>query len=321
MEIEQEIIGFSGEGEVLIRYTLTNDAGAKVTLLNIGAAVESVSLPEKGELILSYPSYKEYMNDSLLMGKCVGRAAGRIAKSRVVIDGEVYKLSSNEGMAHLNGGVQSFGHKLWQARSERDMVVFSYVSAANEEGYPAEFGLEVGYTLSDDSTLGVTIVGEADSDTIANVAPFLYFTLGKDVQLKINSTEYVPLDAKLLPKGEMCGVEGTDYDYRTFRSVGSEIDDYWMINDFRSGVLNDCCTLRSLVKGVEVEIRSSQPALYVSSCSSIEGCGVDKNGEELENECAVLLSPMAVANGSSETIILRVGQKYHHYTTYNFKNR
>lgn len=316
MEIEQEIVGFNGEGEVIIRYTLTNSVGMRVTLLNIGAAVESISLTDKGFMTLSYPSYKDYMSDSLLMGKCVGRVAGRVAKSRVTIDGVTYKLSSNAGVAHLNGGVNSFGSKLWQARSERDMVVFSYVSMAGEEGYPAEFGLEVGYTLSDDNTLGVTIIGEADADTIANVAPFIYFTLGGDMELKIESSDYYSLDKELLS----VSVDDTKYDYREYKTVGTDIDNYWLVDNHNEGQLNTICSLRSLESAVELQIRSSQPALYFSSCSSIEGCGVDREGEELQDNCAVLLSPMAVAGGSYENLILRVGRKYHHYTTYNFKN-
>lgn len=320
MEVEQEIVGFNGDGEVIIRYTLNNSVGMRVTLLNTGAAVESISLPGKGFMTLSYPSYKDYMSDSLLMGKCVGRVAGRVAKSRIVIDGEVYKLSSNEGTTHLNGGVSSFASRLWQARFEREMVVFSYVSMAGEEGYPSEFGLEVGYTLSDDNTLGMTIIGEADADTIANVAPFIYFTLGSDMELKIESSDYFPLDKKLLPKGGVESVGGTEYDYREYRSVGTDIDDYWLVDNHKEEQLNAICSLRSSSRAVELQIHSSQRALYFSSCSSIEGCGVDREGEELQDSCAVLLSPMAVAGDPSENLILRVGRKYHHYTTYNFKN-
>lgn len=320
MEIEQEIIGFSTEGDVILRYTITNSVGVRVTLLNIGAAVESISLPEKGDITITYPSYRDYLSDALYMGKCVGRVAGRIAKSRITINDQQYKLSSNEGTTHLNGGISSFAGKLWQARSEKDMVVFSYVSSANEEGYPGEFGLEVGYTLSDDSTLGVTIVGEADTDTVANVAPFIYFTLGDDTELKINSSQYIPLNNKLLPTGTVSDVARTEYDFREFKhTANGEYEEYWLVENHVEGEMNDVCCLRSKTRGVEIEIQSSQRALYYSSCHSIEGCGSDRNGEDLTDGCAVLLSPMAVADADNQNLILRVGQQYHHYTTYHIK--
>ncbi|MEG0500389.1 MAG: hypothetical protein RR550_04610, partial [Rikenellaceae bacterium] len=108
--------------------------------------------------------------------------------------------------------------------------------------------------------------------------------------------------------------------YRSYKPLLPDTDDYWMVDNYREEVLNSVCSLRSEENGIEMEIRSSQPALYVSSCSSIEGCGTGSNGEELKEGCAVLLAPMAVANGANENLILRVGQHYHHYTTYNFKN-
>lgn len=317
MEIEQEIIGFNAEGEVILRYSLMNNSGMKVTLLNIGAAVESIYLPEKGFMTLTYPSYRDYLNDALLMGKCVGRAAGRIAKSRFTIDDSSYKLSSNEGTTHLNGGVHSFGAKLWQGRTEKEMVVFSYVSAANEEGYPAELGVEVGYTLSDDGTLGVTVMGEADGDTIANIAPYIYFCIGEKMELKINAEEYLPLNNKRLPVGGVKGVEGTEFDFRDYANVNGVYDDYWMIDQKES--VNRICSLRSVKSGVEMDICSSQPALFFNNCSEIEGCGVDKNGEDLRDGCAVLLVPMAVSDETLNHLILRVGQTYQHHTTYHFK--
>lgn len=318
MEIEQEIIGFNGEGEVILRYSMSNSAGMKVTLLNVGAAVESINLPGKGCVILTYPSYKDYVNDSLFMGKCVGRVAGRVAKSRFMIDEKSYKLSSNEGTTHLNGGVNSFASKLWQGRTEKDMVVFSYVSSAGEEGYPAEFGVEVGYTLSEDGTLGVTVMGEADGDTIVNIAPFIYFQLGERMELMIKADKYVPLNTKRLSTGGVASVEATPFDFRDFRSVDGEYDDYWMRD--RTQTVDEICILRSAQSGVEVEIQSSQQALFFSNCSDIEGCGVDKNGEDLKDGCAVLLVPMAVSDESLNNLILRVGQKYQHHTTYKFKS-
>ena len=45
MDIEQNIWGFTPEGEAVILYTMTNGAGAQVRLSNIGAGIVSIVVP------------------------------------------------------------------------------------------------------------------------------------------------------------------------------------------------------------------------------------------------------------------------------------
>ncbi len=314
MELEQHIVGFTSEGEVIIRYTMTNSSGMRVTLLNCGAAIESITSPLERELTITYPSYKEYLSDSLSMGKCVGRYAGRIAKGALTIDEINYKLSSNEGTTHLNGGVSSFSSKLWQARSEGDMVVFSYISPNGEEGYPGELGVEIGYTLTDNNELSVTIMGESDNSTIVNIAPFVYFSFGSEARLSINATKQVVLGRKSIPTGEL-----SELDLREPQVINQEIDDYWLIEDNSPNIIKHHATLESGDGEVKLEVRSTQPMLYVSSCDDIEGCGFNSKGEELSSREATLLAPMNIAYNSINRVLLRGGERYHHQTIYAFK--
>lgn len=337
MGIEQDILGFTEQGEVILKYTLSNSSTVKVALTNVGAAIMSCEVTCADgvvrEMILGYPSYRDYLSEGLSMGKCVGRYAGRIAKGRLVIGDNSYKLSSNDGMSHLNGGMNSFGSKIWSARTEGDMVVFSYVSSANEEGYPAEFGVEVGYLLSEDNVLSITIVGESDDDTVVNIAPYIYFNLNgegdaMDMELKINSSLYVPLDGRKLSKGATCGVEDSAYDFTKFKSINNAAqgleygyDDYFIVDNHIADALNDVCTLRSAKTGVELNIQSSQKALYMSSCYEIEGCALGRDGKELKNGEALLLSPQNInIDGSFGDVILKRGEIYHHQTNYVFSN-
>ena len=47
MDIEQNIWGFTPEGEAVILYTITNSAGAQVRLSNIGAGIVSIVVPDR----------------------------------------------------------------------------------------------------------------------------------------------------------------------------------------------------------------------------------------------------------------------------------
>ncbi len=319
MEIEQHIVGFTPEGDVILRYTLTNNSGLSVTLLNSGAAIESIIAPNGKRLTLSYPDVKDYLSDSLYMGKCVGRYAGRIAKGSIELDGVKYKLTSNERTTHYNGGINSLASKLWQARYEDDMIVFSYISPASEEGYPSELGIEVGYTLTENNELSITVMAESDGKTVANIAPFIYFTLGEDSEIMINSNSYVELDNKLLPNGNISEAHDTIYDFSEYKAITDEYDDYWIVDFERESIVKHHATLRSKESGVEVDILSTQPLLYMSSCDTIEGCGFNYNGEEFKEREAVLIAPQNIAYDTIDRVVIDKGERYHQQTIYKFK--
>ena len=72
MDIEQNIWGFTPQGEAVILYTMTNARGASVRLTNIGAAVVSIEVPDRegrmADVTLGYDDFKSYFNDGPCMG-------------------------------------------------------------------------------------------------------------------------------------------------------------------------------------------------------------------------------------------------------------
>lgn len=322
MEIEQFIVGFTAEGEVVLRYTLSNASGMRVDLLNIGAAVESITSPQDVALTLSYPSYTNYLTDSLCMGKVVGRYAGRIAKGKLSVKGESYKLNTNEGTTHLRGGIGGLSTKLWQGRSEEDMLVFSYISPEGEEGYPAELGMEIGYTLTDNNELIVTHIGASNAATVVSTSSFIYFTLGAEASVQVNSKARLTLDKKLIPTGEVEELsDANPYSLEVARTLDTELeyDDYYLINKHKEQCLNEHCSVVSKEKGVRLSILSTHSALYLNSCDDIEGCGFNAKGEELTNREGLLLAPMSVAYNNFDTLTIEAEQTYHHQIRYKFE--
>ena len=110
MEIEQNIWGFTAEGEAIVLYKMTNAGGASVKLTNIGATVVSVEVPDRdgrlANVALGYDDFKSYFGDGPCMGKTVGRFANRIRGAKFTLDGVEYRLSANcsEGRHHTHGG-------------------------------------------------------------------------------------------------------------------------------------------------------------------------------------------------------------------------
>ena len=71
--IEQQIWGFTLDGEAVILYTMTNGTGASVQLSNIGAGIVAVNVPDRNgnlaDVALGYNSFESYFGDGPYMGK------------------------------------------------------------------------------------------------------------------------------------------------------------------------------------------------------------------------------------------------------------
>ena len=171
--IEQQIWGFTPEGEAVVRYTMTNAGGASVVLSNIGAGIIAVNVPDRNgklaNVALGYDRFESYFGDGPYMGKTPGRFANRIGEGRFTLDGKEYRLAQNSGGQHLHGGLKGFANKVWTGRVETDRVVFSLVSPDGDDKYPGEVTVEVCYDWNDDCELEITYYAKTDVPTIINL--------------------------------------------------------------------------------------------------------------------------------------------------------
>lgn len=67
----------------------------------------------------------------------VGRCANRIQGASFTLDGEIYKLTANNGSNALHGGTKGFDKQLWDAKSidhpDGDAVQLTRTSPDGEE--------------------------------------------------------------------------------------------------------------------------------------------------------------------------------------------
>src|SRR5690625_6346019 len=67
-------------------YTLTNQQGMKVRLLNYGGIITEIVVPNKDgvmeNVVLGFKDYADYENNENFFGAITGRVAGRIQKDR-----------------------------------------------------------------------------------------------------------------------------------------------------------------------------------------------------------------------------------------------
>lgn len=346
INIEQEILGFTASDEAVVLYTMTNSSGASVKLINIGAAIVSINVPDKDgamrDVALGFKMFDKYIGDGAALGKSVGRFANRIAKGRFSLDGVEYTLATNNGVNHLHGGPTGFQNRVWTSRVETNRVVFGYVAAPGQEGYPAELGAEVVYDWSENNELELTYFASSNGKTIVNLTNHCYFNLNGEGNgdihshtLKLFADNYLPTDDTQIPTGDLAPVAGTPMDFTESKEIGKDIDaDFepliighgydhcWAINDYKKGVISPAAELYSAESGIKLYVSTSQPGIQVYTGNWLSGCGISKAGKEHQNREGVALEcqnfPDAPNKPQFPSSVLNEGEVYEEHIIFRF---
>lgn len=235
MNIKKTVFG-QIDGKDIQLYTIKNDSGASVSLMTLGAGIQSLCVQDKngkiGDVVLGFDSPQPYLDPDLgYQGLVVGRYANRIRNAAFTIDGESYSTPVNQGSWTLHGGGR-FSFNIWQAEESGDnSVTFSFFSPHMQDGFPGNFTLKVKYTLTQDNTLRLEYTASADRKTVANPTNHAYFNLScnpeKTVEghlLQINADFFTETDDDQLPTGKLGRLEGTMMDFSTMHKIGDRID-------------------------------------------------------------------------------------------------
>jgi aldose 1-epimerase len=230
--------GTTSAGEAVSLYTLTNRNGMTVSISNYGGVLTGLTAPDRNgvyqNVVPGYGSLAEYEADRSYTGALLGRFANRIAGARFTLLGEEHMLTINDAPHHLNGGRAGFHKVLWAAEPiERDDGVglrLSHVSPDGDEGYPGELSVDVRYFLANDDSLYINYEAATDKPTPVNISSHHCFDLSGgarrdilDHRLQIQAESFTPVDAGLIPTGDLAPVEGTPFDFRKPRPVGENI--------------------------------------------------------------------------------------------------
>lgn len=331
-------------GEITL-YTLTNSAGASVTLSSLGAGINSVVVPDVSgkmdNVVLGYRDPASYIADGPCAGKVPGRFANRIAKGHFSIGDKEYTLPINNGPNSLHGGPDGFMNRIWNSRLDGDTVVFELTSPDGDAGYPGELQAEARYTWSDDCTLTLRLLAHTDAPTVVNLTNHTYWNLeGEnsgsvlDHTLWLAASHYLPTDDTLIPTGEIAPVEGTPMDFTKFRRLGDDIhadfpaitygkgyDNCWMVDDYRPGVLRHIATLNAPHSGRVLEVSTTQPAAQVYAGCWLAGSPENPEGRSYNDYDGVAIecqnAPDAPNKPQFPSALLLPGQTYDQTITFH----
>lgn len=222
MEITKRPFGSLADGTAVTLYTMTAENGTAVEMLDYGAAIRSILVPDRsGKLVdvaLGYDTLQEYVDNDGYMGAMVGRIANRIAGGRFTLNGKEYQLACNDGKNHLHGGNRGFDKYVWDCAETSMGLRFSRFSPDGEEGYPGGLLLCVDVCW-DGSTLLLRYAAKAEGVTVLNPTNHTYFNLagGGDIlnhRLQICADWFTINGEGCLPTGEFAPVAGTAMDFR-----------------------------------------------------------------------------------------------------------
>ena len=356
MLLEQKL-DFKVDGKDIYLYTLKNDHGTEVQLLNFGCTVTSIKTKDKhgnlDDITLGFDKPASYLGAHPYFGSLVGRFANRIANSQFTLDGQLFQLTTNDKNGnHLHGGLKGLGHRVWTSETmlvgNEPSIKLSYISENGEEGYPGQLRMNVTYTLSDKNILLIDYYSSTDLTTHINLSHHSYFNLaGKtskqqsilDHKIRVSADAYTPINSKLIPTGEISPVEGTAFDLREtvaigdvikgdgsngtaeqLEHVGGGLDHNFVINKGRYKS-RFAAEVTEPTSGRRLEVTTTQPGLQVYTGNMLTDI-VGKNGNVYAKHSGLCLEAQHFPDTPNQPNFpptrITVDKLYLHQVTYGF---
>jgi aldose 1-epimerase len=236
--VRQRIVGNLPTGADIIECRLTNKRGTEAAILNLGATLRSVRVADSrgrfDDVALGYDTAEQYLRGREYFGATVGRYANRIANGRFALGGKHYQLSLNDAPNAEHGGEEGFSRRVWAIEgtdtTNGAALLLSLVSADGDQGYPGELSVRVVYRLTNEDELRIDYTAMTSAPTVINLTHHSYWNLAGAgdallAHLSIEADAYTPVDACLIPTGELRPVAGTVFDFRTPQVIASRIRD------------------------------------------------------------------------------------------------
>ncbi len=337
------------DGKQVRLINLTNNNGVKIDIINYGAIVVSITVPDRNgkmiDVVLGYDSIDEYISGHGFFGATIGRFANRIGGGRFEIDGKSYQLAKNKGEDHLHGGNKGFNRVVWDAKeliiNGNQAVELSYLSIDGEENYPGNLHVKLIYQLTQENELKLSYHATTDKSTVVNLTHHSYFNLSGagngtilNHQLKLYASHYTPTTKNQITTGEIKDVSNTSMDFRTMTTIGERIDNKeeqmifgngydhnWIIdNDNKSIVL--AAELYNPESGILMKVLTDQPGIQLYTSNYLDGSHIGKLGKAYHRRSAVCLEtqdfPDAPNHPAFPSTILKPNQVYNKTCIYKF---
>ena len=306
------------DGKQVSLYTLAaGDLTMQVT--NFGGRVVTLWTPDKDgnyeDIVLGYNNIETYVNNpgERFLGAVVGPYANRIADGTYTIGEDTYTFPKNSNGQTLHGGLKGLDLVVWDVDEVTDStLVLSYLHEDGAEGMPGNLKIVMTYALTSDNEFKVDYLAETDKSTHVNISHHSFFNLKgegngtiNDHILYINASNTTPVNAALIPSGEIADVTGTPFDFRQAKAIGQDLE---VENEPASGRF--------------MEVYTDQPALQFYGGNFFDGTTEGKYGKALRYRESMALEtqkyPDTPNHSNFPSTLLNPGETYTHSCVYRF---
>jgi aldose 1-epimerase len=335
-------------------YTLDNGDGIRAEISNYGATIVSLQTKDRrgrmGDIVLGFNTLDEYRQKSPYFGCVVGRYGNRIAYGSFVLDRITHKLPINNEPAgipcSLHGGTEGFDKRVWQASAtstaggpqKLELVLYS---PDGDMGYPGNLRVKVVYTLTTNNILRVEYSAVCDKRTPINLTQHSYFNLrgegDGDIlghRLQLAAARYTPVNAGLIPTGEIANVKGTPLDFMVTHLIGERVNsahpqmrygagyDHNFVLDKFLGEFGLAAKVSEPTSGRAMEVWTTEPGVQFYCGSFLDGSLTGKSGRKYVHRGGFCLETQHYPDSPNQpnfpTTIIEPGKAFRSKTEFRF---
>ncbi len=350
---EHTPFGKTNDGTAVEQYILRNSHGMQATVITYGGVLQSLKVPDKNgkveDVVLGFDDVQGYQAGTAFFGATIGRFGNRLAGGAFELDGKRYQVPLNDGPNSLHGGAQGFDKQVWKATQVKAKdsvgVTLTYLSKDGEMGFPGNLKTEVTYRLNDNNELHIDYTATTDKPTVLNLTNHSYFNLagaGNGDILKqvatLHASHYTPVNATLIPTGELAPVKGTPMDFLKPTPIGQHIkDDHpqlkfaepkqggfdfnWAL-DAKGDVKQLAAEVHDPESGRRLQLYTSEPGVQFYTSNFLDGSVKGKAGKTYQHWSGFTLEtqhfPDAPNQPNFASTRLNPGQTYTQHTLFKF---
>jgi aldose 1-epimerase len=362
--------GTTSDGKAVEEYTLTNNKGMEVKIITYGGTITSIMFPDrkgkKANVALGFDNLADYEAKSPYFGCITGRYANRIAKGMFTLDGTTYCLDANNGVNTLHGGGKGFDKQVWEVadygvNAQGVFLKLHHLSPAGSgwtgdwpnascpptavKGYPGNLDTYVTYTLNNRNRIVMDYEATTDAPTVVNLTNHTYWNLAGegtgaiyDHILKLFADKYTPVDATLIPTGDLPPVAGTPFNFLRQKPInngirsdheqiifGKGFDHNWVLQRPSSDdtTMIRAATMLEPKSGRVLDILTTEPGIQFYSGNFLDGSLYGTSHQAYRQGDALALEtqhyPDSPNQSAFPSTVLRPGETYKTTTIFQLR--
>lgn len=345
--VQHGTFGHMPDGTSVEIYTLKS-AAVVMQVMTYGARVVTVETKDRNggtaNIALGHPNLEDYRKPrEPYFGAVPGRYANRIAHGRFTLDGNTYQIPLNNGPNALHGGPDGFASRNWTGKEIPSGVEFSLVSPDGDQGFPGTLTAHVRYTLRD-NRVAIQYSATTDKPTVINLTNHTYFNLTGDgsgtilgEEIRIDADRFTPVDATMIPTGELAPVAGTPFDFTSPHAIGERINandsqlkdamgyDHNFVLRGAMGQLHPVAEVYDPASGRVLKVETTEPGVQFYSGNHLDGTFTSRAGTKYEMRTGFCLEtqhyPDSPNHANFPSTVLRPGETFQSETTWTFTAR